>query len=95
MQGRPKGVTQLANFMADVIAGRYNSILPHNRQYTFYPLIVTTDHSFNLPTVNQTLDTELNNQITAGNFRNHLNEGLTRSKRPYPLVFTCMIPPEK
>jgi hypothetical protein len=72
VHGRPKGVTQLANFMADVIAGRYNIILPPGRPYTFYPIIVTTDHSFNLPTVNQTLDNIFASQIAAGNFRNHL-----------------------
>jgi hypothetical protein len=64
--GRPKGVTQLVNFFEDVTKDRYLRIM--NRQsakFTFYPIIVTTDFSFNLPTINKVLTDEFAAQIHA------------------------------
>ncbi len=50
--GRPKGVTQLVNFIEDITKGRYESILGKNiSKYIIYPILVTTDFTFNLPVI--------------------------------------------
>jgi hypothetical protein len=50
--GRPKGVTQLVNFTEDITKGRYESILGTDiSKYILYPVLVTTDFTFNLPVV--------------------------------------------
>ena len=47
--GKPKGVTQLVNFVEDISKGRYNAILDADTKYIIYPIIVTTDYTFILP----------------------------------------------
>lgn len=50
--GKAKGVTQLVNFTEDVTKGRYESILGKDiSKYIIYPILVTTDFSFNLPVI--------------------------------------------
>ena len=50
--GRPKGVTQLVNFIEDITKGRYESILGNDiSKYIIYPILVTTDFTFNLPVI--------------------------------------------
>ncbi|MDH7462164.1 hypothetical protein QEG73_12775 [Chitinophagaceae bacterium 26-R-25] len=50
--GRPKGVTQLVNFIEDITKGRYESILGTDiSRYIIYPILVTTDFTFNLPVI--------------------------------------------
>jgi hypothetical protein len=50
--GSPKGVTQLVNFIADFVKGRYDEILPHEKSsYIIHPSLVTTDYTFNLPVI--------------------------------------------
>lgn len=50
--GKAKGVTQLVNFTEDVAKGRYESILGKDiTKYIIYPILVTTDFSFNLPVI--------------------------------------------
>ena len=58
-KAKPKGVGQLVNFLDDALRGRYRPLLGENTSaYTFYPLLVTTDFSFNLPTINNFLNSE-------------------------------------
>ena len=62
--GRPKGVTQLVNFFEDVTKNRYLKIInTQSAKFIFYPIIVTTDFSFNLPTINKILADEFATQI--------------------------------
>lgn len=50
--GKPKGVTQLVNFMEDITKGRYENILGKDiSKYIIYPVLVTTDFTFNLPVI--------------------------------------------
>ena len=50
--GHPKGVTQLVNVIEDITKGRYKEILPKElSEYILYPIIVTTDYTYNLPVI--------------------------------------------
>lgn len=50
--GKPKGVSQLVNFIEDFTAGRYDQILKQKRGANIiYPILVTQDFTFNLPVV--------------------------------------------
>ena len=50
--GRPKGVTQLVNFIDDMTKGRYEDILGKEiSKYIVYPVLITTDFTFNLPVI--------------------------------------------
>jgi len=71
--GKPKGVSQLVNFFDDTIKERYLQIIDIKKSaFTFYPIIVTTDFSFNLPTINKILNDEFTNQIHTGKFNETL-----------------------
>jgi hypothetical protein len=65
-KAKPKGVGQLVNFLDDALGGRYAPLLGENATtYTFYPLLVTTDFSFNLPTINHFLNDEFTRLLQA------------------------------
>lgn len=63
-QGKPKGVTQLMNFISDVQMGRYDQACAKDFQgCIIYPIIVTTDIAFNLPLINSFINGEYRKQI--------------------------------
>lgn len=65
-QGRPKGVTQLVNFIKDVESSRYNEIESTGFQgCIIYPIIVTTDFTFDLPLINSIVNQEFQRQLQA------------------------------
>lgn len=64
--GRPKGVTQLVNFIEDVTNGRYKDILTEDvSKYIIYPILVITDFTFNLPVIPSIVTTEFDEILEA------------------------------
>lgn len=50
--GKPKGITQLISFAEEFSQGRYDAVLNGDRStYIIYPILVTTDFTFNLPVI--------------------------------------------
>jgi hypothetical protein len=59
--GKPKGVSQLVNFIEDFSKGRYDKILKQKREaHIIYPILVTQDFTFNLPVVYSLILTRYN-----------------------------------
>src|SRR5450432_282066 len=55
-QGKPKGITQLANVIEDIYNGKYQEIIIHEpSSYIIYPIIITTDFTFVIPVIYQLL----------------------------------------
>ena len=45
-------MTQLINFADDLVKGRYKEIIKENpASYIIYPILITTDFTFNLPVI--------------------------------------------
>ncbi len=66
--GRPKGVSQLVNFIEDFSQGRYDMILKQKREaHIIYPILVTQDFTFNLPVVYSLILSRYNEILKASN----------------------------
>jgi hypothetical protein len=66
--GKPKGVTQLVNFIEDFSQGRYDQILKQKREaHIIYPILVTQDFTFNLPVVYSLILSRYNEILKASN----------------------------
>lgn len=71
-KGRPKGITQLVNFVEDVSKGRYEEIIGKNiSKYIIYPVLVTTDVTFTLPVIPSFVSTKFDNILTSRNLTAH------------------------
>lgn len=65
-EGKPKGVSQLVNTIADIKAGRYDGIDDiAYKDLIIYPIIVTTDFLFNTHGINRMIEPEFYSQLDA------------------------------
>jgi hypothetical protein len=66
--GRSKGVTQLMNFVQNITNGKYDTILgSEHSKYIIYPILVTTDFTFNVPLVYSIVSTKAEKILKARN----------------------------
>ncbi len=80
--GKPKGITQLVNFINDLYKDRYSDYLDQvSTDYIIYPILVTTDFTFNLPVIYSFISDQYKDALQ--------NSGLLNSKlqiKPITLI---------